>query len=236
MSADDRVPSRSELNWPTRLKIIQGIARGISFLHKELGHLDLPHGDIKSSNIFLGSKNDPLISEYGFKPLINPASQPLTMFAFKAPEAQQTGKATQKCDVYCLGVVILEILTGKFPSQYNSNSKGGIDLMEWVPSALSEGRLKEILDPEISGSSESLGEMEKLLHIGLACTETSPEIRIDMKEAIKRILEVDKSHNSPTSIDGYAESARSSFSEQSLEGEISGRRQSLDLYYDIREH
>ncbi|KAK0596604.1 hypothetical protein LWI29_017277 [Acer saccharum] len=223
----DRGPSHVELNWSARLKIVQGIARGIGYLHTELASLDLPHGDLKSSNILLGPENEPLITEYGFKPLINNASQSQALFAYRVPEAQQTGKVSPKCDVYCLGIVILEILTGKFPSQYLSNSKGGIDVVQWVPSALSEGRLIELLDPEIASSRNSLGEMEQLLHIGIACTETNPEVRLDMSEAVRRILEIQADNRTlqelPTLRDGYADTSRSSFTERQL-GELSGRR------------
>ncbi|KAK4837509.1 hypothetical protein QYF36_006043 [Acer negundo] len=223
----DRGLSHVELNWSARLKIVQGIARGIGYLHTELASLDLPHGDLKSSNILLGPENEPLITEYGFRPLINNASQSQALFAYRAPEAQQTGKVSPKCDVYCLGIVILEILTGKFPSQYLSNSKGGIDVVQWVPSALSEGRLIELLDPEIASSRNSLGEMEQLLHIGIACTETNPEVRFDMSEAVRRILEIQTDSRTfqdlPTLRDSYADSSQSSFSERQL-GELSGRR------------
>ncbi|KAK2651422.1 hypothetical protein Ddye_011278 [Dipteronia dyeriana] len=233
----DRGQSHGELNWSARLKIVQGIARGIGYLHTELASLDLPHGDLKSSNILLGPENEPLISEYGFRPLINNASQSQALFAYRAaPEAQQTGKVSTKCDVYCLGIVILEILTGKFPSQYLSNSKGGIDVVQWVPSVLSEGRLTELLDPEIASSRNSLGEMEQLLHIGIACTETNPEVRLDMSEAVRRILEIQTDNRTlqdlPTLRDGYADSSRSSFSELQL-GELSGRRHGSE-HFDHR--
>ncbi|KAH7565625.1 hypothetical protein JRO89_XS09G0236300 [Xanthoceras sorbifolium] len=235
----DRGPSHDKLNWPARLKIVQGIARGLGYLHTELAHLDLPHGNLKSSNIMLGPENEPLVSEYGFGPLISSASQAKALFAYKAPEAHQTGKASPKCDVYCLGIVILEILTGKYPSQYLSNTKGGVDVVQWVPSALSEGRLAELLDPEIASSTNSLGEMEQLLHIGIACTETNPEVRLDMTEAVRRILEIQTDPAAglegrtlqvlPTLRDGYGDSSQSSFSERQL-GELSGRRQGSESF------
>ncbi|KAJ0075423.1 hypothetical protein Patl1_33723 [Pistacia atlantica] len=155
----DRGPSHDELNWPARLNIVQGIARGMGYIHAQLSSLDLPHGNLKSSNILLGPNNEPLVSEYGFSPLINTANLGQAMFAYKAPEVVSAGKVSPKCDVYCLGVVILEILTGKFPSQYLSNGKGGTDVVQWAASATSEGRLTELLDPEIASSTNSLNEM-----------------------------------------------------------------------------
>ncbi|RZC08699.1 Pollen receptor-like kinase 6 [Glycine soja] len=107
-----------------------------------------------------------------------------------APEAAQQGQVSRSCDVYCLGVVIIAILTGRFPSQYLSNGKGGADVVQWVETAISEGRELEVLDPEIAGSRNWLGEMEQLLHIGAACTESNPQWRLDMAEAVRRIMEI----------------------------------------------
>nr|KYP50467.1 putative LRR receptor-like serine/threonine-protein kinase RLK [Cajanus cajan] len=186
----DRGPSHSELDWPARLKIARGIAEGMRFLYTELATYDLPHGNLKSSNVLLGPDNEPMLVDYGFSHMVNPSTISQVLFAFKAPEAAQHGQLSRSCDVYCLGVVILEMLTGKFPSQYLSNGKGGTDVVQWVENAISEGRESELLDPEISSSRKSLGEMQQLLHIGAECTKSDPQQRLDMGEAIRRIKEL----------------------------------------------
>ncbi|XP_021828472.1 pollen receptor-like kinase 3 [Prunus avium] len=186
----DRGPSHAELDWPTRLKIVQGTAKGLAYIHTEFASCDVPHGNLKSSNILLGPDYEPLLSDFAFGPLINTANVAQALFAYKAPEAAEHDRVSPKCDVYCLGIIILEIMTGKFPSQYLNNGKGGLDVIQWVRSAISEGRESELLDPEISSTNSSLGEMEKLLHIGAACTESNPNQRLDMREAIIRIEQV----------------------------------------------
>lgn len=237
ISVGDRGPSHDELTWPARLKIVQGIARGIGYLHTELAHLDLPHGNLKSSNIFISPENEPLISEFGFCTMINSANLAQALFAYKAPEAIQSGKVTPKCDVYCLGIIILEILTGKFPSQYLTNGNGGIDVVEWVASAFSEGRVTDLLDPEIASSTNSPGEMEQLLEIGRACTQSDPEQRLEMREAVRRIVEIKQSDGNmdartaqnilPTLNHGCAENQESGKSHESVldnfDNRISGR-------------
>ncbi|GAV61424.1 Pkinase domain-containing protein/LRR_1 domain-containing protein, partial [Cephalotus follicularis] len=256
----DRGPSHAELDWPARLKIVQGIAKGLGYLHTELASISLPHGNIKSCNVFLGSENDPLIADYGFSPFINSgnaANAAPPLFAYKAPEAAQYGQVSPKCDVYCLGIVILEILTGKFPSQYLSTGKGGTDVIQWVASAISEKRETELLDPEIASSLNSIGEMKKLLHIGAACTESNPELRLDMREAITRIEDIKLEGSQedrtiqelPSLRDGYADAPQntnnvSSFAERygqqsarrlasgSIDG-ISGRRDGDDFAFGI---
>ncbi|KAK7294474.1 hypothetical protein RJT34_17363 [Clitoria ternatea] len=187
----DRGPSHADLDWPARLKIVRGIAEGMRYLHTELASSNLPHGNLKSSNVLLGPDYEPMLVDHGFSHMIHPSSVAQSQFAYKAPEAAQHCQISQKCDVYCFGVVILEILTGKFPSQYLSNGKGGTDVVQWVANAISEGRELELLDPEIASSRKnSVHEMEQLLHIGAACTESNPEHRLDMMEAIRRIEKI----------------------------------------------
>lgn len=186
----DRGTSHSELTWSTRLKIIQGVAKGMEFLHTEFAAYDLPHGNLKSSNILLQEDYEPVLNDYALHPIVNPSNAAQSLFAFKTPEYLESQEISPKADVYCLGIVVLEILTGKFPSQYLSNGKGGIDVVQWVQSAMAEQRDQELLDPEIESNTESVKQMLQLLKIGADCTESKPDQRPDIKDAIKRILEV----------------------------------------------
>ncbi|CAI9114453.1 OLC1v1015179C1 [Oldenlandia corymbosa var. corymbosa] len=224
----DRGASHAELNWPARLKIIQGIAQGLGYLHTQLSSLEIPHGNLKSSNVLLSLENDALLVDYGYTSLIsNKAKQ--SLFAYKSPEIlvqqqQQVVALSPKCDVYCLGIIILEVMTGKFPTQYLGTGTGGTDVVQWAKSAVAEGRESELFDPEMASSGSYLtGEMEKLLHIGVACTENNPDQRLEISEAIRRIQEIqvliEKSNNNisdssnnrsfqvlPSLRDGYADS------------------------------
>ncbi|KAK7304012.1 hypothetical protein RJT34_14994 [Clitoria ternatea] len=197
----DRGTSHSELNWSTRLKIAKGIARGLSFLYNEFSTYDLPHGNLKSSNVLLTNDYEPLLSDYAFHPLINPTVAVQALFAFKTPDYTQYQKVSQKTDVYCLGIIILELVTGKFPSQYHSNGKGGTDVVQWVLSAISDRREAEVVDPELkSKDANSLNHMLQLLQIGAACIQSNPDQRLTMKEAIRRIEEKRMAFVAPSSI------------------------------------
>jgi len=239
----DRGPSHAELNWPARLKIVQGIARGMGYLHSQLASHELPHGNLKSSNVLLSPDYEPLLADYGFCSVVDPTQASQAMFAYKSPEFVQYRRVSPKCDVYCLGILILEILTGKFPSQYLNNGKGGTDVVQWVLSAISQKRESELFDPEITCSTNSLGEMERLIHIGAACTEQSPEKRLDMKEAIRRIeeIQVEESQDG-TSIqitslrDGYTDPSLSQSHALNVHegnGELSTQRTRQESFRDL---
>ncbi|KAI3463210.1 hypothetical protein Pfo_019873 [Paulownia fortunei] len=194
--------SHAQLNWPVRFKIVQGIARGLGYLHTELSSLDLPHGDLKSSNVLLTPEYEPLLADYGFFSLISSSQAAQALTAYKSPEAVLHHHISPKCDVYCLGVIILEILTGKFPCQYLNNGEGGTDIVQWVRSAIAEGREADLFDPDIASTRSYIGEMVQLLHIGAACTESKPEQRLDITEAIRRIEGISV-EGSSSSGDGY---------------------------------
>jgi serine/threonine protein kinase len=79
----DRGPSHAELDWPVHLKI----AQGMGYLHTQLNPSNIPHGNLKSSNILLSPNYHPLLSNYRLSTLIKPANAAQAFFSYKAPEA-----------------------------------------------------------------------------------------------------------------------------------------------------
>ncbi|GMP72081.1 hypothetical protein CsSME_00030239 [Camellia sinensis var. sinensis] len=57
-----------KLDWPTRLSICIGIARGLAFLH-EKSRLKIVHRDIKATNVLLDGNLNPKISDFGLAKL-----------------------------------------------------------------------------------------------------------------------------------------------------------------------
>lgn len=112
-----RGPKQPSLDWPSRLKIIKGIARGLAYLYKELPTLTLPHGHLKSSNVVLDHSFEPLLADYALVPVINKDHAKQFMVAYKSPEYMQNERLTRKTDVWSLGILILELLTGRYYSR-----------------------------------------------------------------------------------------------------------------------
>ncbi|KAF7094297.1 hypothetical protein CFC21_096615 [Triticum aestivum] len=186
----DRSVDYAALDWPTRLKVTAGVARGAAFLHAELaaaGH-DVPHGNLKSSNVLLAPDFEPLLVDFGYSSLVNYTESPASMFSRRAPECVAGNPASAKADVYCLGIVLLEILTGKFPSQYNAN--GGTDLVMWATTAQADGHEQDLFDQGIvTACRYALPDMKRLLQIAMECVEADLERRPDMKQAASRVEE-----------------------------------------------
>ncbi|XP_030467774.1 probable LRR receptor-like serine/threonine-protein kinase At4g31250 [Syzygium oleosum] len=187
----NRSPGQPGLDWPTRLKIIKGVTKGLEYLYKELPGLSLPHGHLKSSNVLLDRNFTPLLTDYGLVPVINKDHAQQFMVAFKSPEFNHSDCTTRKTDVWSLGILILEIITGKFPANYLKQGKGAnADLATWVNSVVREEWTGEVFDKDMRGTKNGEGEMLKLLKIGMCCCEWNVERRWSLREAMDRIEEL----------------------------------------------
>ncbi|OMO53251.1 hypothetical protein CCACVL1_28782 [Corchorus capsularis] len=194
LSAGYQSLGQPALDWPTRLKIVKGVAKGLGYLYKELPSLIAPHGHLKSSNILLNQSLEPLITDYALIPVINQESAQDLMVAYKSPEYALHGRITKKTDVWALGVLILEVLTGKFPANFLHKGKASEDqdLATWVKSVVGEDMsgAHQVFDKDM-GATNTIsgpdGEMLKLLNIALSCCEVDVDKRLDMKLALDQI-------------------------------------------------
>ncbi|KAG6676222.1 pollen receptor-like kinase 1 isoform X1 [Carya illinoinensis] len=181
------------LDWPTRLKIVKGIAKSLQYMCNALPNLIAPHGHLKSSNVLLNESFDPLLTDYGLIPLINQEDARDIMVVYKSPEYLQQGRITKKTDVWSFGLLILEILTGKFPTNILQQGKGNEEedlSVTWVNSVVPEEWTNKVFDKEMGATRNSEGEMHKLLKIGLACCERNVEKRWDLNEVVEKIEEL----------------------------------------------
>ncbi|KAL2479194.1 Pollen receptor-like kinase 1 [Forsythia ovata] len=185
------------LDWSTRLKIIKGVANGLAYLHSELPSLSVPHGHLKSSNVLLDKNFEPLLMDYTLEPVMNSGQIQQILVAYKSPEYAQHGQSTKKTDVWCLGVLILETLTGKFVAKYLSHHGTGYDadLAGWINAIVSELENNEqVFDHEMGNTEECREEMEKLLHIGIACCQEDMEKRWDLEEVVDKIQQLKQTY------------------------------------------
>ena len=183
--------NRTRLDWDTRVKISLGAALGIDYLHD----CGFTHGNIKSCNILLTNNYNSCVSDYGLAQLVSTTSAANRVIGYRAPEVTNVRRVTPKADVYSFGVLLLELLTGKAPSQA-STSDEGIDLPRWVQSVVREEWKAEVFDPELTKyQSDVKEEMDELLQIALQCVAPSPDQRPTMKQVVKLIRDVQKNDN-----------------------------------------
>ena len=108
------------------IKIIKQLAEALKYVH----HHGVIHRDIKPSNIFLTGENDVKLLDFGLALImelgkIKDEDRIAGTFGYMSPEA--TGilekKVDERSDLYSLGVIFYQLLTGKPPFQENSISK-----------------------------------------------------------------------------------------------------------------
>ncbi|CAN6277708.1 unnamed protein product [Urochloa humidicola] len=199
----------SLLDWGKRLRILKGAARGLAHLYDELPMLTVPHGHLKSSNVLLDGAFEAVLSDYALVPVVTPAIAGQVMVAYKAPECiAPQGKPSKKSDVWSLGILILEVLTGKFPANYLRQGRQGGDLAGWVQSVVTEERTGEVFDKDITGARGHEADMVKLLQVGLGCCDADVDQRWELKTVIARMDEIREPE--PAAADATGESTSSS--------------------------
>lgn len=166
----DQKKAGIKLNWSVRRKIAIGAARGLAFLH----HNCIPHiihRDMKSSNVLLDENLEARVSDFGMARLMSAMDTHLSVSTlagtpgYVPPEYYQSFRCSTKGDVYSYGVVLLELLTGKRPT--DSADFGDNNLVGWVKQH-AKLKISDVFDPELMKEDPTL-EMELLEHLKVAC-------------------------------------------------------------------
>ncbi|CAI0628032.1 unnamed protein product [Linum tenue] len=217
---------------------LHGVARGLSYLHKELPTLIAAHGHLKSNNVLLDENFEPYLTDYALIPVINQESAQELMVAYKSPEYLHHGRVTKKTDVWALGMLILEILTGRIPSTVLKQGGGGgeeEDLAAWVRAVPEEKWVCEAVDKELAEEIDNHNEAEvvEMVRIGLGCCEADVERRFDVKEAVERIEEVKVNDRDAFDDDFYSSYSESTTAAGGGGGGGDRRRPSRELSADF---
>ncbi|XP_028755434.1 probable LRR receptor-like serine/threonine-protein kinase At1g53430 [Neltuma alba] len=177
---------RIYLDWPTRMKICIGIARGLAYLHEE-SRLKVVHKDIKATNVLLDKDLNAKISDFGLAKLDEDENTHISTriagtIGYMAPEYAMRGHLTEKADVYSFGVVVLEIVSGKSNTSYKPKEKF-VYLLDWAYVLQDQGNLLVLVDSSL-GSSYSLQEAMRMLELALLCTNPSLTLRPSMSSVV----------------------------------------------------
>ncbi|GMJ03017.1 L-type lectin receptor kinase VIII.1 [Hibiscus trionum] len=187
--------SRMPLPWPHRQKVLLGVASALAYLHQECDH-QVIHRDVKTSNIMLDEGFNAKLGDFGLARQIEHDKSPDATVAagtmgYLAPEYLQTGRATEKTDVFSYGAVVLEVASGRRPIERDANAaaKAGVsgNLVEWVWSLHREGRLLSAADARLEGHFDE-DEMRRVLLVGLACSHPDPLARPTMRSVVQMLV------------------------------------------------
>ncbi|XP_013619378.1 PREDICTED: U-box domain-containing protein 52 [Brassica oleracea var. oleracea] len=201
-SLDDRLMQVNDtpaIPWFERFRIALEVASALVFLHKSKPR-PIIHRDLKPGNILLDHNFVSKLGDVGLSTMVNQddAASKLTVFkktspvgtlCYIDPEYQRTGIISPKSDVYSLGIVILQLITGK----------PAIAITHMVEEAIGDdAEFMALLD--VKAGPWPVSETRELAALGLCCTELRRRDRPDLKDQIIPALErlrkvVDKAQN-----------------------------------------
>ncbi|CAL9247342.1 unnamed protein product [Arabidopsis halleri] len=196
-----RRPSRT-LTLLERLNIAVDVASVLDYLHVHC-HESIAHCDLKPSNILLDDDLIAHVSDFGVARLLLKFDQESFFnqlssagvrgtIGYAAPEYGMGGQPSIHGDVYSFGILVLEMFTGKRPT--NELFEGSLTLHSYTKSALPE-RVLDIVDVSILHNGLRVGFpvvecLQVILDVGLRCCEESPTNRLATSEAAKELISI----------------------------------------------
>ncbi|EHA8590346.1 LRR receptor-like serine/threonine-protein kinase GSO1 [Cocos nucifera] len=166
------------LDWPARVSITKGIAKGIEYLHSnKTNKPSLVHQNISAEKVLIDCHFNPLLSDSGLYKLLADDVVFSTLktsaaMGYLAPEYATVGRFTEKSDVYAFGIIVFQILTGKRTTHERLGAESG--------------NLEDVIDENLKGNF-SKPEAAKLASIALHCTNEAPSQRPTMEAILQEL-------------------------------------------------
>ncbi|XP_021664253.2 probable LRR receptor-like serine/threonine-protein kinase At3g47570 [Hevea brasiliensis] len=206
--ADRQHKVQNNLSLLRRINIAIDVAYALDYLHHHC-HQPIIHCDLKPSNILLDSDMTAHVGDFGLARILPELSKPNQSSSigikgtvgYAAPEYGLGTQVSIEGDIYSYGIVVLEMITGKRPT--DNMFESGLNLHKFARKSLPDN-VMEIVDPmllrddmEIMNKRQSINtgnRMEECLismvEIALACSMESPRDRMDMSKVVHELHKV----------------------------------------------
>ncbi|XP_022751798.1 probable LRR receptor-like serine/threonine-protein kinase At2g24230 [Durio zibethinus] len=181
--------------WEIRHRIALGTARALAFLHHGCSP-PIIHRDVKASSVYLDLNLEPRLSDFGLAKIFGTGLE--DEIARGSPgyvlppefSQPQCDAPTPKSDVYCFGVVLFELITGKksigddYPEEQEAN------LVSWVRGLVRKNQGSKAIDPKIHDTGPHY-QMQEALKIGYLCTADLPTKRPSMQQIVGLLKDIE---------------------------------------------
>ncbi|PNY01386.1 serine/threonine protein kinase-like protein CCR3-like [Trifolium pratense] len=181
-------------SWKMRIKVALDAARGIEYIHN-YAVPPIIHRDIKSSNILIDSNWNARVSDFGLSLIWQETEQELMSniqavgtVGYIDPEYYVLNVLTTKSDVYGLGVVMLELLTGKRAVFKNEGESDPIGVVEYAGGKIGTGEVWNLLDhrvgiPEVN----EVESVEIMAYTAMHCVNLEGKDRPNMVDIVANL-------------------------------------------------
>jgi len=203
------------LSLTQRLSIAVNIADALDYLHHDCGRTTV-HCDLKPSNILLDDDMNALLGDFGIASLyqdsLSGSADPMNSVGVKgtigyiAPEYAGGGRrATTSDDVYGFGIILLEMMTGRRPT--DPMFKDGMSIVIFVDGNFPH-EISDVIDAHLIEECNNFAEPKKpsenavhqclvsVLQVALSCTKPTPSERMNMNEIASKMHAIQTSYMS----------------------------------------
>ncbi|CAL4983825.1 unnamed protein product [Urochloa decumbens] len=181
-----------------RLSIALDVAEALEYLHHRIDP-SIAHCDIKPSNILLDEDKIAHVGDFGLAKIMNAGARGQCIgesssvgikgtIGYLAPEYGMGRESSTEGDIYSYGVLLLEILTGRRPT--DTSIHDATSLPKFVEMAYPD-KLLEILDNAMPQNANIQDIIDMYIapisRLGLACCRDFPRERMEMGEVLKEL-------------------------------------------------
>ena len=184
---------RRQMTWPVRIKIMKDLINAVNFLHTGGGNSRKKklrpsyHGDIKSSNCFINDEDfSAKLVDCGLSRLLATDRDRFqrgdVVFGtrgYRCPRYERGWKYTAECDIFSIGIVIAETITGKLQNHVDSIGR----VHDFYYQCAFEKKIT--LDP-LAGSIDK-NAARALCQMSLACMNSEPAQRPSPSALLKML-------------------------------------------------